>query len=228
VVTGGAGVLGRAVVARLLAEGARVAVPYRAAADFAALRDAVGGSAALFGREADVASAEAMRAFVAEAAAFLGTLDGVAGIAGAFAMGGFLEEAPAGEWDAMLSANLATAYATSRAALPHLLRQGGSMVFVGSRMAETGGAKAAAYAVSKSALLALVRVLALENRDRKVRVNAVLPGVIDTPANRDAMPKADHGAWTSPEAIARVVAFLLSKDSGPTTGAFVPVDLGGV
>jgi NAD(P)-dependent dehydrogenase (short-subunit alcohol dehydrogenase family) len=124
----------------------------------------------------------------------------------------------------MLRANLAPAHAVARAALPHLLKEGGRMVFVGSRTAETGGAGASAYAVSKCAVHALVRILALENRTRGVRVNAVLPGIIDTPDNRKAMPNADRASWASPESVARVIAFLLSPDSAPTTGALLPVD----
>jgi NAD(P)-dependent dehydrogenase (short-subunit alcohol dehydrogenase family) len=81
-----------------------------------------------------------------------------------------------------------------------------------------------AYAVAKEAVHALVRVLALENQDRGLRFNAVLPGTIDTGANRAAMPGADRQRWTSPEAIARTIAFLLSPRSAPVTGALVPVD----
>ena len=84
-----------------------------------------------------------------------------------------------------------------------------------------------AYAVSKVAVSGLTRVLALENRDRGVRFNCVLPGTIDTPANRRAMPDADPSKWTSPAAIARVIVFLLSPESTPTTGALVPVDAPG-
>ncbi len=124
----------------------------------------------------------------------------------------------------MRGTNLETVVHVCRAALPHLRKQGGSVVAVGSRAAETGGAGMAAYAVSKVAVHALVRVLALENRDLGVRFNAVLPGTIDTPANRRAMPDADPSKWTSPEAIARVIVFLLSPESAPTTGALVPVD----
>ena len=124
----------------------------------------------------------------------------------------------------MLRQNLDTAAYVCRAALPHLLPAGGSVVAVGSRAAETGGSGMAAYAVAKSALHALVRVLALENRERGVRFNAVLPGTIDTPANRRAMPDADRSSWTPPEAIARTIAFLLSPDSAPVSGALVPVD----
>ena len=151
-------------------------------------------------------------------------LDAVALVAGGWAGGASFEEAPADEWDRMLRTNLDTVAHVCRAALPHLRAQGGSVVAVGSRAAETGGAGMAAYAVSKVAVHALVRVLALENAGHGVRFNAVLPGTIDTPANRRAMPDADRSKWTSPEAIAGVMAFLLSSESAPTTGALVPVD----
>jgi NAD(P)-dependent dehydrogenase (short-subunit alcohol dehydrogenase family) len=224
VVTGGTGALGRAIVLHLLRSGSRVAVPYRGEAAWDALRDAAGPGALLYGQAADMSKPAVAGAFVEAAARFLGTVDGVAAAAGAFAGGASLEQAPADEWDAMLLANLAPAHAVARAALPHLLKRGGSMVFVGSRMAETAGAGASAYAVSKCAVHALTRILALENQKRGVRVNAILPGTIDTPANRKAMPAADRSSWTSPEALARIIAFLLSPDSAPTTGALVPGD----
>jgi NAD(P)-dependent dehydrogenase (short-subunit alcohol dehydrogenase family) len=158
------------------------------------------------------------------AAARLGVLDGLALVAGGWAGGSRFDEAPEDEWDRMLTTNLDTVAHVCRAALPHLRKQGGSVVAVGSHAAEAGGAGMAAYAVSKVAVHALVRALALENRDLGVRFNAVLPGTIDTPANRRAMPAADPSRWTSPEAIARVMAFLLSPESAPATGALVPVD----
>jgi NAD(P)-dependent dehydrogenase (short-subunit alcohol dehydrogenase family) len=224
IVTGGTGALGRALVLRLLEQGARVAVPYRREGEWQGLRDAAGTGAALFGEAADLADPAGARAFVDEAAARLGVLDGVALVAGGWAGGKRFDEAPEEEWARMLATNLDTAAHVCRAALPHLRRQGGSVVAVGSRAAETGGGGMAAYAVSKVAVHALVRVLALENRDLNVRFNAVLPGTIDTPANRRAMPDADPSKWTSPTAIAAVVAFLLSPESAPTTGALVPVD----
>ena len=224
VVTGGTGALGRAVVLHLLRAGSRVAVPYRGEAAWDALRDAAGPGALLYGQAADMSKPAVAVSFVEAAARFLGTLDGVAAIAGAFAGGATFEAAPAEEWDAMLLANLAPAHAVARASLPHLLKQGGSLVFVGSRMAETSGANTAAYAVAKSAVHALTRILALENKARGVRVNAILPGTIDTPDNRKAMPSADRSSWATPESLARTVAFLLSPESAPTTGALVPVD----
>jgi NAD(P)-dependent dehydrogenase (short-subunit alcohol dehydrogenase family) len=224
VVTGGTGALGRAVVSQLVARGARVAVPYRQPAEWDALRAGFGPAVVLFGRPADMAHPDEARRFVDEAAAAFGRLDGLAAIAGAFAGSGTLEAAPVEEWEGMLRANLQTTYATCRAALPHLLKQGGSVVTIGSMMAERSGAKAAGYAVANSAVHALTRVLALENEARGVRFNCVAPGTIDTPANRRAMPKADTTRWTPPEAIARVIVFLLSRESAPATGALLPVD----
>jgi NAD(P)-dependent dehydrogenase (short-subunit alcohol dehydrogenase family) len=224
IVTGGTGALGRAVVRLLLERGARVAVPFRRASEWQSLRDEASGARSLVGLEADLSDQHRAEAFVEEATAQLGLLDGVALVAGGWAGGQSFEAAPADEWTRMLSVNLDTAAYVCRAALPHLQKQGGSVVAVGSRAAETGGAGMAAYAVSKVALHTLVRVLAQENRDHGVRFNAVLPGTIDTSANRSAMPDANRASWTSPQAIAQVVAFLLSSESAPTTGALVPVD----
>ena len=225
-VTGGTGALGRAVVQQLLAQGARVAVSYRRAAEWRELQAAASAGDRLVGVEADLTDAEAARAAVERAARELGGLDAVALVAGGWAGGQSFDAAPAEEWSRMLRQNLDSAAHVCRFALPLLRSERGAIVAVGSRAAETGGAGMAAYAVSKQALHALVRVLALENRG-SVRVNAVLPGTIDTAANRGAMKGADPKAWTSPEAIARVMLFLLSSDSAPTTGALVPVDAPG-
>jgi NAD(P)-dependent dehydrogenase (short-subunit alcohol dehydrogenase family) len=223
VVTGGTGALGSAVVSSLLRAGARVAVPYRGNKGWDALRAAAGRDARLFGRACDLADARATAAFMDAAAAELGGLGGLAACAGGYSGSGPFDAAPEAEWDEMIRINLAATANACRAALPHLLRQGGAIVTVGSRVVEAGGAGAAAYAVSKAGVQALTRALALENRERGVRVNAVVPGIIDTPANRAAMPKADASRWPTPEAIAAVVLFLLSGASGPVTGALVPV-----
>jgi NAD(P)-dependent dehydrogenase (short-subunit alcohol dehydrogenase family) len=223
VVTGATGALGGAVVEALLAGGARVAAPHRSAEAPQELR-ARADAERLFLAQADASDAASMERFLASAARAFGRVDGLAAIAGAYAGGGPLEQAPADEWTRMLDANLQTAYAACRAALPHLLKSGGRLVTVGSQSAQNAGAGAAAYAVAKSAVVALTRVLALENKDRGVRVNAVLPGTIDTPDNRRAMPKADQSRWTPPEAIAALVAFLLSPASAPLTGALLPAD----
>jgi NAD(P)-dependent dehydrogenase (short-subunit alcohol dehydrogenase family) len=222
-VTGGTGALGSALTRLLLEQGASVAVTYRRAQEWDKLREAQRVGGRLIGITADLADSEQAREAVARAAAALGRLDGLALVAGGWAGGSRFDAAPADEWSRMLRGNLDSAANTCRVALPLLREARGAIVAVGSRAAEAGGANMAAYAVSKQALHALVRVLALENRG-EVRVNAVLPGTIDTQANRAAMSSADRSGWTAPEAIARVVLFLLSSDSAPTTGALVPVD----
>lgn len=222
VVTGGTGELGRAVVRHLLARGDRVAVPYRNGAAWDELKDGTDGKS-LWGATADVSDVAATGRFLADATSWLGRLDGVAALAGGFRGSGRFEAAPEEEWESMLRVNLVTVYATCRAALPHLTAAGGSVVTVVSRSAEAGGSGMAAYAVSKMAVLALTRALALENRERGVRVNAISPSIIDTAANRAAMPAANRAGWTSPERIAPVVGFLLSPASAPVTGAVIPV-----
>ena len=222
VVTGATGGLGTAVVRALLAGGHRVAVPFRESARFEALQKAVGQTDALHGEPAVVERVEDAERLMAAAVRWGGALDGVAALAGAYASSGTLEEAPVREWDEMLRQNLQTTYSTCRAALPHLRATRGSLVTCSSHAVATGGA-GTAYIAAKAAVEALTRELAVENRARGVRVNAVAPGIIDTPANRAAMPDADTSRWTPPEQIAGVIAFLLSPASAPITGAVVPV-----
>lgn len=223
--TGGTGGLGQAVVATLLARGDRVAVPFRDAGRFAALGGATNASEdSLWGASLSLDDAEATRRFFDDAAGRFGRLDGVAALAGAYRGGATVEAAPAAEWHAMIATNLTATWSTCRAALPHLLKAGGSVVTISSRLASSGGAEAGAYAVSKAGVEALTRVLALENRERGVRFNAIAPVIIDTSANRAAMPKADPSRWTSPEALARLILFLLSPDSAPLTGAILPTE----
>jgi len=225
VVTGGTGGLGRAVVTALLARGDRVAVPYRDEGRFAALRASAGATGdSLWGSRTSLDDVDASRVFFDDAATRFGGLNGVAALAGGYRGGGPLETAPVSDWTDMIAGNLTATYATCRAALPHLLKAGGSVVTVSARLASVGGAGAAAYAASKAGIEALTRVLALENRERGVRFNAIAPVTIDTPANRAAMPKADASRWTPPDALARLVLFLLSPDSAPLTGAVLPAE----
>jgi NAD(P)-dependent dehydrogenase (short-subunit alcohol dehydrogenase family) len=144
-------------------------------------------------------------------------------------VGGFASAPPVHEtdpedFDRMIRLNLRPAFMLARAAMPALTdRGGGAFVCVSARAALRPFAGAAGYVTGKAAVLGFVGALDAEYRDRGVRVNAVLPSVIDTPANRAASPDADASRWVPPEQIAKVIRFLVSEDSAPTSGAAVPV-----
>jgi NAD(P)-dependent dehydrogenase (short-subunit alcohol dehydrogenase family) len=217
IVTGGRGGLGRAVVETLHGLGHRVAVIDRGA-------EALLEGGALVVGEVDLADPAKVAAAFARIAAELGPIDGLANIAGGFRWQTVAKGGVEG-FDAMYQTNLRTVAATCHAVLPHL-SDGGGIVNVGAASAARPGAGLGAYAASKAGVMALTMSLAEELRDRRVRVNAVLPTTLDTPANRRDMPDADTSQWVKPEAAARVIAFLLSPDSGPITGAGIPLSLG--
>jgi NAD(P)-dependent dehydrogenase (short-subunit alcohol dehydrogenase family) len=169
IVTGGTGALGRALVSLLVERGSRVAVPWRHEKGWKELESSLGRPSGLVGRRADLDQEAGTRAFVEWAVGELGTLEGMALTAGGWAGGSRFEEAPEEQWDSMLATNLATVSGLCRLALPHLLEGGGSVVTVGARAAELTGDGMAAYAVSKSAVHTLTRVLARENRRRGAR-----------------------------------------------------------
>ncbi|HEV2366190.1 MAG TPA: SDR family NAD(P)-dependent oxidoreductase [Caulobacteraceae bacterium] len=215
IVSGGCGTLGRAVARQLLERGDAVAVVDRAEHAPADL-----GGCALIGG-VDLTDPGEARAAADKAAAALGGLEAVVNIAG-----GFIFETLAGgsaeTLKAMFAMNALTAYNLTAASAERLPR-GGRIVNIGAGAVGGGGAGMGPYAASKAAVIELTRCHATELASRGITVNAVLPSIIDTPANRAAMPKADRSSWVAPEAIAEVIAFLLSPASGAITGALIPV-----
>jgi NAD(P)-dependent dehydrogenase (short-subunit alcohol dehydrogenase family) len=218
-ITGGVGGLGGAVTAAFLGAGWRVVVPV--------LPELV-GSAAAPGAElvaadlTDQASVAVAIALAAEDAAQ--PLRAVVNLVGGFAMGGRVHETPIEEFEAQLTLNLRPTYLVTAAGLPHLLANGGgSVVCVSSRAAEQPFSGAAGYITGKAAVLALVDALNAEYRQDNIRVNAVLPSVIDTPANRASQPKADWTRWVPPAEIAAVILNLCSDESHAVTGTKVRV-----
>lgn len=221
-ITGGAGALGRACVDAFLSDGWQVAVPtHRAGGDDALRAAAARHGDCLTWFDADLTTEDGAARSVARTLEWGGRLDAVVHTVGGYAGGAPLHESPVEQWDRMMDVNLRSAFLVARAALPRI-REDGSLVFVSARAALRGRRGRAAYAVSKAALLALVEAVAEEQKGR-VRANAVLPSTIDTPANRAAMPDADHGSWTPPEEIARVILFLASPASAPVSGGAIPV-----
>jgi NAD(P)-dependent dehydrogenase (short-subunit alcohol dehydrogenase family) len=216
-ITGGSGGIGTAVVRRLLADGWRVVAPV-----LGEPADLDPGAQPV---QADVTDEAAVAGAVAVAAADpTAPLRAVVNLVGGITTGGRVHETPIAEFEAQLRLNLRSAYLVTAAALPHLLEAGGgSVVCISSRAAVRPFTGASGYVTAKAALLGLVDALAVEYRNDGVRVNAVLPSVVDTPANRAAEPTADHSRWVSPDQIANLIAFLCSDASAATSGAHIPV-----
>jgi NAD(P)-dependent dehydrogenase (short-subunit alcohol dehydrogenase family) len=170
----------------------------------------------------DPASAASMAALAAGDAA--APLRAVVNLVGGFAAGERVHATPVEDFEAQLRLNLRPTYLVCQATLPHLLAGGGgAIVCVSSRAALRPFAGAAGYIVAKAAVLAFVDALAAEYRQDDIRVNAILPSVIDTRANRRSMPDADHSRWVHPEQIADVVRFLCEDGAQAISGAHVPV-----
>jgi NAD(P)-dependent dehydrogenase (short-subunit alcohol dehydrogenase family) len=227
-ITGGTGGLGSAVTEALLADGWRAVVPYNVREERHRLEQSSPIAAhrehlALV--EADLFDPAQVTETVAAATEDADRpLDAVINLVGGFSAGGRVHETPLAEFERQFTLNLRPTYLVTAAALPHLLKAGhGSIVCVSTRAALRPFAGAAGYIASKAAVLGLVDALAAEYTRDGVRTNAILPSVIDTPANRAAQPDADHSRWVKPEAIARVIRFLCSEDSSPTSGAHLPV-----
>jgi NAD(P)-dependent dehydrogenase (short-subunit alcohol dehydrogenase family) len=224
-VSGGTGGLGNAVSLAFLEEGARVVVTYRKEEEYAALKIAAGRqAAALEGSLVDVTDERATAELVTGIVARHGRLDALVNTVGGYAGGVALWELETKVFDAMLALNLRSGYALARAVLPAMLKQRhGSVVNVAAKAALDHGAGAAAYAASKAAAVALMDSLAADVKGTGVRVNSVLPSIIDTATNRRAMPKGDFAAWPKPEQIAQVILFLCSDNAVVIHGAAVPV-----
>lgn len=216
IVTGGVGGLGTAVTERFLAEGWRVVLPV-----LEKQRASISPREGLEPVTADLTEA-ADAARVAEAAG--SDIAAVVNLVGGFDAPGRVHETPIEAFEAQLRINLRPTYLVTAAALPAMLAAGrGSVVCVSSRAAVQPFPGAAGYVTAKAAVLAFVDVLDAEYRDDGIRSNAVLPSVIDTPANRAAMPDADHRRWVQPAEIAEVVRFLCSDAAAVTSGAHLPV-----
>ncbi len=206
VITGGTGFLGREIVREFLAQGARVAVNYRREERFRELRTLVAESGEVVGFPASLDSEKDVRSFFSRVQEQFGGIDVLVQVAGGFWMGGEIAETSLEQWGRMMQMNLLTTFFCTREAFRLMKENGGGKIFtVSSRIAEELPANMGAYGVSKAAVLALSQVLAKEGAPYNIQVNTVMPGIIDTPANRQMMPEADFSQWVSPSEIARLL-----------------------
>jgi NAD(P)-dependent dehydrogenase (short-subunit alcohol dehydrogenase family) len=214
-ITGASGALGQTVVPSFVATGARVI-----AADRHPLFIQVEGCRHM---KADVTDEADVWRLVDEVIRTAGRIDALINLVGGFAVGRVVES-DASLWHRMLTMNLTAAFLLSKAVLPHMMeRRTGRIVHVAARAALEPFPGAAAYIVSKSGLVALIRALSLELAGSGVTVNGVLPSTIDTPANRSNMPDADPSKWARPESIAQTLIFLASKEASQINGALIPI-----
>lgn len=214
IVTGALGALGTAVVRALEAAGAKVA-----AIDAAPVP--AGGNNLAYGG-VDLSDSDAAGTAIARAISDMGGLDGLVNVAGTFRWES-VADGDVATWDLLYRINVRTAVMASKAALPALEKSKGAIVNVSAAASAKAAAGMGAYTASKSGVSRLTEALADEMKDKGVRVNAVLPTIIDTPANRKDMPDADFSKWVSPDALADAILFLLSDKARAITGALLPV-----
>ena len=217
VVTGALGALGSVVVDEALALGARIASVDHAPTQVPATADLfeLGG--------VDLTDPSQARKAIATAASHFGKIDALINIAGGFAFETVADGDPK-TWQRMYALNVTTALNASRAAIPHLVAsEAGRIINIGAMSALQAGAGMGAYAASKAGVHRLTEALAAELKG-KITVNAVLPSIIDTAANRDSMPKADFTKWVTPKELADVILFLASDAASAVTGVLLPVN----
>ena len=224
-IAGATGGLGRAVTLAFLQEGAQVVAADQSSPGLEALRKNAGsGATNLQIEQLNATDEAAVRALVEAVMAKHKRLDVLVNTIGGYAGGIKLWELERKTYDLMFTLNLHVGFTLAHAVVPVMLRQGsGAIVNIGSKAAVDHAAGASAYAASKAASVALFDCLAQDLKGAGIRVNSVLPSIIDTEANRRAMPDANFSKWPKPEEIARVILFLCSDDAKLIHGAAVPV-----
>jgi NAD(P)-dependent dehydrogenase (short-subunit alcohol dehydrogenase family) len=206
-ITGASGGLGTTVYKAFAATGAKVIGAARSGSDL----------------DVDLSSADGAQSMV-EQALKQGPLDALVHLVGAFAGGAPVAETDDKTWDMLMNVNLRAAFLAMRAALkPMVAQKHGRIVVIGARAALETMPNFAAYAVSKAGVAALVRNVAAEVGDHGITCNAVLPSIIDTPVNRQAMPKADYSKWVTPQSIAGLLVWLVSDAAKDVNGAVIPI-----
>jgi NAD(P)-dependent dehydrogenase (short-subunit alcohol dehydrogenase family) len=223
-VTGAGGNLGRAVAQALADEGAALALVDLQENALHETQAGLGVNVDALSVPANLIKPESVSDMTHRVLARFKRIDILANIAGGFAMGPPLHETEDRDWDFMMDLNARSVFNCCRAVVPHMLEHGGGrIVNVSARAAAEGKARMAPYCASKAAVITLTESLAAEHKFNNITANCILPGTIDTPQNRDAMPDADYTSWVPPAALADVVLFLASDAARCVSGAAVPV-----
>jgi NAD(P)-dependent dehydrogenase (short-subunit alcohol dehydrogenase family) len=225
-VAGGTGGLGREVTMAFLEAGARVVVTYVNAEEYSAVVSAAKkiGAEPPDGVNVDVTDEQAVAKFIAEVVARHGRLDILVNTVGGYAGGTNVWESDLRTYDKMMNLNLKAGFVLAHAIVPQMIKQNrGWIVNIASKAAFDHAAGGSLYAASKAGALALMDSLAAEVKPHNINVNSVLPSIIDTAANRKAMPGADFSKWPKPQEIAQVILFLCSEEARVVHGAAIPV-----
>lgn len=217
-VTGASGGLGTHVTQALLDAGATVAGVSQK------IESSAFASGSFSAFPAELSNPDSAAKVVNDVAKRFGRIDVLAHLVGGFAGGKTVAETDDATFRNMLDINLHAAFYVLRAVIPHMRKnKQGRIVTIGSRASEDPGPGVAAYAASKAALVGLIRTVALENKDLPITANIILPGTMDTPANRQAMPKADVSQWVQPQSVASLIVWLASESGKDVNGAAIPV-----
>jgi NAD(P)-dependent dehydrogenase (short-subunit alcohol dehydrogenase family) len=219
-ITGAAGNLGAAVAQAFAGRGARLALADRNTERLAVQAAELGA----FTYGANATDAEQIAGLVAAVQGRYGRLDVLVNLVGTYRGGKPIHETDPDEWDFLMNVNARSVWLMCRAVVPVMLAQGGGkIVSVAARAGLQAGRGAAAYAASKAAVIRITESVSLDVRDHGINVNCVLPSTIDTPQNREMLPKADPSKWVAPEQVADAIVFLASEEAGGIHGAAIPV-----
>ncbi len=225
IITGGTGALGRAVTEAFVKAGAKLAVTYVVDEEVPLLKQRLGRDMKRVSlHKVDLFDETAVRGFVKHALKRLDRIDFLINLVGGYHGGTTIAETEEKEWENMMRLNLRPTFLCCKVVLPYMAKQRyGRIVSVSSESGLKGESTLGAYSASKSGVLRLTETIADEYRGRHITANAILPRIIDTPSNRQAMPDADFSKWPKPEEIANVIIFLASDDAKLINGAAIPV-----
>jgi NAD(P)-dependent dehydrogenase (short-subunit alcohol dehydrogenase family) len=225
IITGAAGNLGSNVAQAFLTSGANLVLVDHSKGKLASLfPDLINSKDYILADGVDLTDIEAIERLASEVIKQLGSIYALVNIAGGYRAGTPVHNTPLETWDFLLDLNARTVLNSCQAVIPKMLKEGsGKIINIAARQGLKGGANMGAYSASKSAVIRLTESMSAELKGQNINVNCILPGTIDTPENREAMPSSDFDRWVSPKALAEVILFLASPSARAIHGASIPV-----